>query len=173
MWKNSLCLILCLLILGAGCTAVRAPGKTVPKRKAITTDAFGGWLSLINNSQDTLQGELIAATGESLYVLTHSGPLEISKEDITSARLVVYNTNTSEYVLWAILGSLSTISNGFYFVFTFPAWLLAGIPTSIGESKRNNYLDYPANSLEEMIKYSRFPQGLPAGIELPSLRPRL
>jgi hypothetical protein len=132
------------------------------------------WLDQLNKQQSGyLTGELIAVTGESLYVLTHSSPREISKEDIISARLVVYNTNTSEYVLWAILGSLSTISNGFYFVFTFPAWLLAGIPTSIGESKRNNYLDYPANSLEEMIKYSRFPQGLPAGIELSSLRPRL
>ncbi len=173
MWKNNLCIIVCLLVLGAGCTAVRAPSGTVPKRKAITTDAFGSWIRLINYDRYVLQGELISATGESLLVLTQNGPREVSKEDIASARLIIYDTNTSEYVLWTMLGSVSTLSNGAFLIVTFPAWLLAGITTSSGESNRDNYLDYPGVSLDELIKYSRFPQGLPAGIDLSSLRPRL
>jgi hypothetical protein len=97
---------------------------------------------------------------------------EIAKSQIDSARLIMYNTHALDYALWTTLGSVSTLSNGFYLAFTLPLWLLTGIPVSTGEARRQNYIDYPASGWAEMGKFARFPQGMPAGINPSSLWPR-
>lgn len=172
MLKNSLSIILCLLLITAACKPVSAPHRSVPKRQALVTDARGGWISIQNRHNNFFQGELIAVSDLLVYLVTPAGAMAIPKDDILSARVVIYNTNNFEYSLWTILGSLSTISNGLFLMFTAPLWYVVGIPVTAGESNRANYLDYPAADWEHMTKFCRFPQGLPEGLDLSLLRPR-
>jgi hypothetical protein len=172
MLKNKISIILCLVILAGACTGVRAPGESVPKRKALETDAFGGWIIINPGSPEVLMGELISHTDESVFIMTNVRLEEIAKSQIDSARLIMYNTQALEYSLWTTLGSLSTLSNGYFLAFTFPMWLVTGIPVSTGEVRRQNYLDYPETGWSEIAKFARFPQGMPAGINPLSLWPR-
>lgn len=172
MWKTNISILLCLAILAGSCTGVRAPRESVPKRKAIATDAFGGWIIINPGNPEPRMGELISHTDESVFIMTYSGLEEIEKSQIDSARLIMYNTQSLEYSVWTTLGSLSTLSNGFYLGLTLPLWLLTGIPVSTGEARRQNYIDFPASGWAEIGKFARFPQGMPAGINHSSLRPR-
>jgi hypothetical protein len=172
MWKNKISILLCLLMLAYSCKGVRAPSESVPKRKAIVTDAFGGWIILNPGRPAALMGEFISHNEESVFIMTNVRLEEIAKTQIDSARLIMYNTQALEYGLWTTLGSVSTLSNGFFLTFTFPLWLLTGIPVTTGESRRQNYLDYPETDWAEMGKFARFPQGMPEGINPLSLWPR-
>ena len=171
MLKNSLSIILCLLLVTAACTSVHAPRRSVPGRSKIVTDARGGWISIRDKYYRITEGELISVSDLVVYLVTPSGVIAVSKDDILSARLIIYNTNSSEYALWTTLGSISTISNGMFLVFTFPLWWVAGIPVMAGESDRANYIDYPAADWEHFTRFSRFPQGLPEGLDISLLRP--
>jgi len=77
------------------------------------------------------------------------------------------------YVVWTVAGSLLTISNGGFLIFTLPPVLISGILTTVAEANRINYLDYPSNSFKELSKHARFPQGMPKGIKSSDLLPRL
>jgi hypothetical protein len=172
MLKTKIILLMCLVVLASACISVSAPRKSVPKRNAISTDAFGGWITINAGNPAALSGELIGLTEASVYIMTGDGLELIPKQQIVSARLVMFNTESFEYGLWTTAGSLATISNGYFMIFTFPLWLATGIPVSAGEANRQNYLDYPASGWDELNKFARFPQGIPPGIELSSLRPR-
>ena len=86
--------------------------------------------------------------------------------------LEIDDKNTSEYDGWTILGTVSTLSHGWFLGFTFPMWLATGISASSGESFRDRYSeDHPDESYWiQIIKYSRFPQGLPDNINLKNLK---
>jgi hypothetical protein len=88
------------------------------------------------------------------------------------ARLIIFKNMIGAFGAWTFFGSLLTISNGYFLLFTLPTTLIMGISTIAGEAKRLNFLDYPANSFENLSKYARFPQGLPEGLNIADLRPR-
>lgn len=152
---------------------MQAPRRSVPKRLDISTDAFGGWIFLNNyDSEAEIQGEFITIGTDSLYIMVDGQVLAHDLDDIDKARVVLFNTNNSAYAIWTFLGFISTISNGYFLVFTGPMWLITGAAVNSGEAKRINYFDYPSYDWEELIKYARFPQGFPEGINLMDLRPR-
>jgi len=174
MLKNRFIILGFVFILLNGCgKSITAPHDAVPKRKSLPTDAFGGWISVtMKSSQKSFQGELIAINADSIYVM-NNGKVQLEQiSDVNSARIVLFKTSSEEYALWTFLGSLGTISNGAFLVFTFPLTLITGIATTSSESNRINYLDYPQNNWEELMKYARFPQGLPQGLNVGDLKPR-
>lgn len=80
-----------------------------------------------------------------------------------------------EFGLWTFGGTISTISNGYYLIFTAPFWLLTGIPATVGESSRDRYdEENPDSSFWISIqKFARFPQGLPEDIVLKNLKSKI
>ncbi len=173
MKKGKLIIFILLIVIYNCCSTIKAPLGSVPNRKAITTDAYGGWLELrLNSSDDPVAGEFIAANEDSIYIM-QSGEVQIyAISDISFARVIIFNTNRGAYVVWTVAGSLFTLSNGTLLIFTLPPVLVSGILTSVAEAKRINYLDYPSNSFKELSKYARFPQGMPEGIKTSDLNPR-
>lgn len=170
-------IILCGLVLPVlllGCTSVKAPVGSVPKRKQLQVDAYGGWLtlSLADSTSKSISGELIAVSSDSVYILTNTSTISCSIKEILSARLIFFNNQSDAFSGWTLGGSLLTISNGVYSVFSLPLMLIAGISTSAGEAKRVNYIDYPDKPWSDLTKFARFPQGLSDNIDLTTLRPR-
>jgi hypothetical protein len=172
MLKNRILIALYVIVL-CGCSIVKAPQGSVPRRKAIVTDAFGGWISVSSKTtQSTIQGELIAISSDSVLIMSESKVQVLSKVDIDNARIIFFNNESGAYTWWTILNSFAAISNGYYFVFTFPISLITGILTVSGEAERINYYDYPALTWEELNKYARFPQGLPDQVDTKEIKPR-
>lgn len=166
-------LTLVLLMLDS-CASVKAPKGSVPQREGLYEDAFGGWIQLNvtdENSTVKYQGEFICVDRDSIYLLTRNNDLvHLAKEEVGTARLIFYNTETGKYAGWTTFGAISTASHGGFLTFTLPMWLIGGSSTTTGESRRENYLNYPPYTFEQLGKYSRFPQGLPAGLNLEQLK---
>lgn len=157
------------------CISVKAPQGSVPSRKDLHRDAFGGYITLAMSDMDTtwfVSGELIAVGTDSIVVNPAGFATLFPISAIDSARIIFFNTNADEFSAWSGLLILGTLSNGGYALITLPLATVTGIVTSTQEAKRINYLDYPEKNWNEIRKYARFPQGLPPGIRLDELAPR-
>ncbi|MFZ0452123.1 MAG: hypothetical protein WCE54_13510 [Ignavibacteriaceae bacterium] len=162
-------------IIIPGCAHSYAPRNWLPDTDHIQTEAFGGWLSIEYNieGKETIKvkGEYITSDTVNVYILDDSLFI-IPKIKITDAILEIDDKNTSQYSGWTTLGTISTLSHGLLLVFTFPTWLATGIIASSGESFRDRYSESdPANEYwDQIIKFARFPQGLPENINPKALR---
>lgn len=156
-----------------GCSTVKAPHGSVPKRKAIVTDAFGGWISAsLKTTRNSIQGEFIAISSDSVFIMSDNKVQPLPKADIASARIILFNNVSDNYSGWTFLNSLATISNGYFLIFTLPINLITGISTANAEAKRINYYDYPALTWDELSKFARFPQGIPEQVDTKEIKPR-
>lgn len=174
---SSLLFIFSLLI--TGCATTYAPDNWLPDTDDVPQNTHGGWIALVTqeaiSQSDEVwmqySGEFIALDEDNVYLLYDSLYI-IPKNIITESVVDIDQKNTGMYALWVILGSLSTISNGYYLTITFPLWLIAGIPTASGESFRDMHAEeYPDEIYWGNInKFSRFPQGVDS-INLSDLQP--
>ncbi len=168
MLKNSL-FALTSLILAASCSPkiAMAPTGSVPIRTKLPQFTKGGWVN-INNG---IQGELIAVDDHEVWFLPENSSIQsIPRQDINSAVVVVHRSSNGHYAIWSTVGGISTISNGFFLIFTFPMWVGTGIGTVTAESRRDNYVHYPGYSWEDIGEYARFPQGIPESLPLESIQ---
>ena len=173
MLKSKLILVISFIILLSSCYTIKAPQGSVPKRGDITTDAFGGWIALsLTSGQSSIEGEFIAVSNDSLYVIVGDKVERHAIRDISSARVVLFNTESNAYAIWTFLGSVATISTGSFIIFTLPIWLISGTSITTAEASRINFYDYPDYNWEQLIKYARFPQGMPQGMDIIDLKPR-
>jgi hypothetical protein len=145
----------------------------LPSTGSAQTDAFGAWVTLDYPGPDgasrQAQGELIAVNRDSIWLKDEAAGLVLPTRAVTSARLVWYRTGATEVGLLTVLGIVSTVSNGVFLVFTAPAWLIIGGVAAAGQSRISREQVIPGD-WAEVRKFARFPQGLPAGVELRSLR---
>ena len=150
-----------------GCATTNVPRNWSSEPNEMATSTFGGWINVeCSNEHEkeyNIAGELIAVSDDSIFVadsLFHS----IARKDITSARLVCYNSNSGSMAASVALGTISTISNGLFLIFTMPMWLIGGTIAGSAQSYVP-IIDYPENNFKEFSKFSRFPQGLPRKID--------
>ncbi|HSW55778.1 MAG TPA: hypothetical protein VLH59_11885 [Ignavibacteriaceae bacterium] len=173
-------LIISTVIL-IGCATSYAPDNFLPQTTDVPQDIYGGWLTVIT-APDTLHpdenwkqysGEFIASEDSNIYLL-YDSLYQIPKRNIIESTLELDEKNTTTYGLWVFGGSVLTLSNGIYAGITLPLWLLAGIPTVVGESSRDRYeTDESTEEYWNGIKmFARFPQGI-SNIDLASIKPIL
>lgn len=178
--KNLICLILLILVsIIAGCATSNAPSNFLPKTDDISQNVFGGWITIITEPDSLIPGdkwlmyggEFIAVDDSTVYVM-YDSIYQISKYKVAESILELDEKNTTAYGLWVLGGSLLTLSNGYYASITLPLWLIAGIPSVVGESERDKYdMDEPDEAYWDSVKvFARFPQGLD-GIDLSQIKP--
>lgn len=66
--------------------------------------------------------------------------------------------------VWMFTGMLSTITLGFWLLYTIPVWAITG-GIATGSTSREPVVSYPGYPLSSFRLYARFPQGLPPGID--------
>lgn len=167
-------IILTILEMTAGCATKTAPKVWLVEPEKAQTQAFGFWTTVEYSTDSSLKlahGELIAINKGKLYLLGYEGLIGIPTEKIHRVKIFLYKSKEQTIEYWALLGTLSTISHGYSLIFSAPVWIISGIICAIGESK-SGVLEYPEHSWEEIRKYARFPQGIPEGIDLSSLKLR-
>ncbi|HXF96506.1 MAG TPA: hypothetical protein VNI61_10450 [Gemmatimonadales bacterium] len=169
-WAGSLA----LLGLAAACATNSAPPGFLPTPAQAETSAYGGWIELRTGNEDgsrRVEGELLAVSTDSVWILTEQGVVALATAAVREGKLTAYRSGTGAVASWTALGTLSTISNGWFLVFTAPAWIITGVIAGHSES----YAAQP--SLDRfgwagLAVFARFPPGLPRDVPLQSLRPR-
>ena len=150
-----------LCTMGLGCASTDAPNRWLADPEELPSDPYGGWTTLKTSSGD-FHGELIAISRDSVF-WADSGLCAIQSSQIRAARLVVYSSGGT-IAGGLVFGSLSTISNGVYLIFTAPMWLLGGSLAAISRTY-DPIIDYPASGLTDFLPFARYPQGLPVGLD--------
>lgn len=158
----------------AACAHNPAPRGWLPRPVEAQTSAYGGWIELTyreDGARRHTEGELIAVTADSVWVLTGTQGAVISTSAIEQGKLAAYAAETGTMQTWALLGTLATISNGAFLVFTAPMWLIGGSLT-VGSESRSAERKHPPLEWLGLAPYARFPQGMPEGVELRALHPK-
>jgi hypothetical protein len=158
----------------AACASNSAPRGWLPKPAEAQAATYGGWIELIYQESAEprrTDGELIAVSADSVWVLNESQGVVIPTITVQSGKLTAYAAQTGTLTTWTVVGTLATISNGGFLIFTAPMWLIGGSVTVGGES-RSPERKHPPLTWMELAPFARFPQGMPEGIELTALQPR-
>jgi hypothetical protein len=167
-------LLICALA-GSGCASVRAPRALHPEPEMLSRHVYGAWLLLeVGRGDQTYEteGEFLGLGGPDVVLLVADGPVRVHRDSIESAAIDVHARNTGLYAGWMSAGALSTLSHGYFLVFTAPAWLIVGGVCTI-TADHAGYHRAVRPSLawwRSMAIYARYPQGTEA-LGLDSLRP--
>jgi hypothetical protein len=147
-------------VLSGSCAGWRVPNSERALQEEAITGGKGARAHLRLASGAEVRGELISAEGVYIWLLRDDGRLvNFPVESVRDASLGVFRTREAELTAWTIVGALSTFSHGVYIIFSLPAWLLVGIPSTYVESRRG-FIEYPQYSWQVLGRYARFPQGL-------------
>ena len=160
--------LLCIAYLASNCASTQAPRNWLEKPIDLRTDTYGAWLTIETVANTRLAGELIAVSKDSIFIAGETLSV-FAKNNIKSARLVTYESNAGTMGTLVFLGTLSTLSNGRFFLFTAPLWIVGG---SIASSNRSYepIIDYPGQKWNKFVPFARYPQGLPPGLDRSGIR---
>ncbi|HWP82755.1 MAG TPA: hypothetical protein VNN76_08880 [Bacteroidota bacterium] len=165
-----------VLIVICGCAATIAPDEWLPAPEELQHDSYGGWILLTvgeGSNKRVVEGEFISVEESMVYVLPIDEAVRsLPLDSIRFARLQIHRKQHGRTAGWTVVGTLSTLSHGFYLLLTAPSWLLVGILSSASVSKEGDFsTDNPTRAWwVEVAKFSRFPQGLPEGLDTALLR---
>jgi hypothetical protein len=157
----------------AACASNTAPKSWLPKPTEAQAAAYGGWIELTYDESEERRtdGELIAVSAESVWVLSGNQGLVIPTAAVKRGKLTAYAAEKGAVTTWAVLGALSTISNGGFLILTAPMWIIGG-PLAVGSESRAPERKNPPLTWVELAPFARFPQGMPEGIALTALQPK-
>ena len=154
------------------CASNTAPKGWLPTPTEAQSTAYGGWIELAYDQPERrADGELIAVSAESVWVLTGSQGLVIPTAGVKKGKLTAYAAQKGGLSAWTVLGTISTLSNGGFLIFTAPMWMIGG-SLAVGGESRAPERQHPPLAWVELAPFARFPQGLPQGVELTSLEPK-
>ena len=153
------------------CAHNTAPKGWLPKPAEAQAAAYGAWIELTyaESKERHTDGELIAVSAESVWVLSGNQGLVIPTATVKRGKLTAYAAQKDGLTAWMLLGTLSTLSNGGFLIFTAPMWMIGGSFAVGGESRAPERKSPPMTWLE-LAPFARFPQGLPEGIALTTLQ---
>ncbi len=153
-----------LALLAAACTVANpAPKGWQRDIDQAQRSKYGAWTIVELDGGKEVDGELIAVEPERLLLGSRGRLVPVPIGAIHEVTLSAYTADASGLVASTGLGVLSTISHGWFLIFSAPLWALIGGGLSRSASG-DGFLtaDDPAE-IAELRKWARFPQGLPAG----------
>ncbi len=165
--------ILLAASLCAACASNPAPDDWLPSAREVPADPYGAWIRITfdsGTSRHEIEGELLAAEPDTVYVLTGESVVAFPGDAIRHARVAWFESGAGNLAAWTLLGSLATLSNGYISGLTMPLWVLTGSLATSAQS-RSPLVDYRPDrgTLLSIRAYARFPQGLPAGLDRSTL----
>jgi hypothetical protein len=161
---------LCLLLLASACFRTTAPKGWLPTVAEAQREAFGGWIKveyMTGIAKRTVEGELIAATPDSVHVLTRDSIVALATGSLSSGTLTTFDMQLRTLRVWTLVGAVAAVSHGFVLVLSAPAWIIAG-STATAVASRAPRVESTSPAL--LRAYARFPQGIPPVVDPRSLR---
>jgi hypothetical protein len=161
MWCGRSRLALSLAVLGTGCASNNAPPGFLPSPSEAGTTARGGWIQVtLRDATAEVNGELLAVSPDSIWILTPSGATALATSRVTGGKLTAYLSQQDKAAVFTILGVASTLSNGWYLIFTAPLWIVTGTFATADQSRVPQH-QVPPLGWPDLALFARFPQGLP------------
>ena len=182
--SKKILLVLVLLIL-SGCISDKMAAKFLPTVANAGNFKYGGWivadlkLKQGTSESNLVSGELIAINYHQLFILDTSNMHIIPDSIITSATLYMYKTQPGVFAVITILTFLPNLiaaiavpEHAGFFIGIGCIPLITGMifAAAEGGTKRNQLIFPARNSLSELNKYARFPQGIPAEMDISQLK---
>lgn len=155
-----------LCVVGA-CRSSSAPRPYRDTPAELTARVSGSWVEVRRLDGLYRYGELIAATGDTLFA-AHGDTLHaVPRDSIDDVELTRYRPNLAGITTWTTIGMLSTISHGWFLILTAPTWAVSGIGAAVAETHR---AIWRTRDFERLAPYARFPAGLPPQLDRAQLR---
>ena len=158
------------LVLG-GCAGSPGPRGYLSTAPEAVHTARGGWVKVVRRNPDVTfgtwlvaEGELLAASADTLHVLSEAGPLTVVRAPRDRVTLIGEHNRAGDRVLTSFVLSLFCASNGWYAGITLPLNWLVGIIESQTQS-RVGVLEIRDGSWDACRTRARFPQGMPPGLD--------
>jgi hypothetical protein len=106
-----------------------------------------------------VEGELVAVTRSTLIILDERAALwAIPVTWLVEVELELYPPQSSSLYTATTVGSVSTVSHGYWLVISLPVWLAVGLPLASSESSAS-HLHTRAADMPKLAAYARFPHG--------------
>ena len=166
--------LLLSLVSLAACGTTRAPRGWLPRAADAGRDTYGGWVIVEADTGEArweTEGELIAVSADSLWVLGDSLAVAVPAALVSRVRVTGYDAQPRAVTAATAGGVVLTVTNGWFLVFTAPMWLITGTVASHAQA-RHPVRTATGADLAALAEFARFPQGLPPGLKLDRLRPR-
>jgi hypothetical protein len=142
----------------SGCAHNTAPPGWHPPALVALRNTHGGWIRV--EGTVLTEGELIAVDQTAFHVLTQSGFQSVPRASVRRITLTGYGNKARTLALWSLVGGVSTLSQGFYLLFTAPTWAVGGTVATVKEKHASIWHDE-----DVAFRFARFPQGLPPDFE--------
>jgi hypothetical protein len=151
----------------AGCVHAglnRDESQGHPIDVAVTEVPVKGFpVDVVDEGGTHVEGELLASDDAGIYVLTEkNGTAFIARRSVAKVTVAAYPGYPLAAGVVAGLGTVSTLSHGFFLIFTGPAWLITGIGVTVREAMDPKVHVEPGD-LASLYQFARFPAGMPAG----------
>ncbi len=106
-----------------------------------------------------VEGELVAVTRSALIVLDVEDALwEIPVALLVDVELELYPSQSGSLYTATTVGSVSSLSHGYWLVISLPVWLAVGLPLASSESSASHLHTQVADA-PRLAAYARFPHG--------------
>lgn len=160
--------IACLL---GGC----ASPKYLPAYDAVDMSEYGSRITVEKTAGQEIKGELIAIDSNSLIILADSNYIKrmnstiiiIPRDEVQKFRL---RYARSKNFGWTIpFFGLATFSHGYYLVISAPVNLIITTAITVATASQFEYNEKEM-TWERLKMFARFPQGIPPGINVNSLK---
>jgi hypothetical protein len=157
----------------AGCTASSpAPRGSRRTIEQAQRDPRGAWINIRTDTGE-VAGELLAVEQSAVVVASTAGFQRVPVARIREWTLAWYEASNSGVLGYNVIGTLSTLSHGFWLVFTAPLlWILPGTVIARQQSRQGYESSRSGDPVAHLAlaRYARFPAGLPPGFD-PSAPP--
>jgi len=160
-------------VIVSGCVSHTAPDGFLPTPAQAGLRSSGGWVDVMVQDGEAplrVRGELIAVTADTLWVVGTDGGSAFPTSHVIEGRFFSHVGQHGHVIGATALGVVSTLSNGVLLTLTAPMWLIGGSAAAAAQS-RVGMEGLPTEEWVELRTFARFPQGLPAEVDVATLRP--
>ena len=159
-----------VVLLLAGCATAPGPRQHLLTAPEVVRTAWGGWVEVrrrdggSESAQLLAAGELLAASADTLHLLTQAGLSTVVRMPEDRVILVCEHNRAGEVAGVGFLQSLACVFNGWFMWITMPLTWVAGAIDSQTQA-RVGVVKIDAGTWDVCRECARFPQGMPPGLD--------
>ncbi len=153
------------MIIVCSCTAP----KYLPTSDKIDGNEYGSYIQITAPNFRSINGELIAIDTKEIVVLTEKEQKCVTVPLNEVHRFSLHYAKGKNYGWTIPVGMLVSCAHGAYAIFTLPINLIVTI--SVTSSGANDFkFNERTMTYDKLRMYARFPQGIPATIDISSIK---
>lgn len=166
-------ILLFFSVLSITSCTVTAPPTFLPPRENVGRETTGALVTLRGNQYSSLEGELLAVSNDSVYLLVKSYTDTCGKVQVWSKQEVVNYTirfaNGKNYAWTIPVFTMLSLTHGVFALATLPMnWMVTG--SLHAASKKSVTFTKEQVGMGKLSMFARFPQGLPETVDRNQLR---